>query len=47
MLPTVATDPQCREAGAKGGNSEPNGESRRAKLNMGRKTNSCLNRRQS
>jgi len=31
----------------KGGNFEPNEESRRAELQMGRKTNSRLNRRQS
>ena len=41
----VATDYQRREAGAKGGNAEPNSESRRAQLSKGRHTNSCLNRR--
>jgi hypothetical protein len=45
MIPTVATDYQDCEAGTKGGHAEPNSESRRAELRMGRKTNSCLNRR--
>src|SRR6202011_4238469 len=43
--PTGTTDPQTGEAGTKGGNSEPDRERRRAQLSMGRKTNSCLNRR--
>ena len=41
----MATDHQSREAGTKGGPAEPNSESRRAELRMGRQTNSCLNRR--
>src|SRR5262245_22571614 len=44
-VPTVATDPQHREAGTKGGHAEPTSESRRAQLRRGRHTNSRLNRR--